>query len=91
MARLADYMRPTQDNYARKAVAWLPTLKIAGLDMPVVQVIDEATGERIYSIRLKDGETTFRPKVFEEGMYSVKVFDPDAKKEKTLTGSEIGR
>lgn len=77
-----------RDNYGRKAAAWLPALSIRGLDMPVVQVVNEATGERIYSIRLKKGETTFRPKVFEDGTYTVKVFDPDAGKEKTLAGLE---
>jgi len=52
-------------------VAWLPTIKIAGLEDPVVQVIDEADGQPVYTIRIKGSE--FRPKVFREGIYTIRV------------------
>lgn len=59
------------DNYGRKAVAHLPTLKITGAKNPVVKVIDESNGEWIYALRIK-GET-FQPKVFKKGTYTIEV------------------
>jgi len=43
----------------------------------VVQVIDEADGEVVYTIRIKGN--AFRPKVFREGRYTVKVGDQEGK------------
>ena len=64
-------------NYGRKAVVYLPTLKVGGMQDPVVQVIDEADGEVVYTVRIKGRE--FRPKVFREGKYTVKVGDQEGK------------
>ena len=71
------------DNYGRKASAWLPELTVSGLDDPVVQVIDEAGGEIVYTLRIRGG--TFRPKVFKEGFYRLKVGEPGTEKMKVLT------
>ena len=65
------------DNYGRKAVAYLPTLKISGMEDPVVQVIEESSGEIVYTLRINGQE--FRPKVFREGTYTVKVGEPGTK------------
>ncbi len=63
------------DNYGRAAGAWLPTLEVKnGID-PVVQVVDEADGEIVYTVRIKG--TSFRPKVFREGTYTVRVGEGD--------------
>ena len=63
-------------NYGRKAAAHLPEIIIAGLDKPVVIIINEKTNEIIYSIRLN--QNTFRPKVFDASIsYIVKVGEPD--------------
>ncbi|MCK4750703.1 MAG: hypothetical protein KAT15_26780, partial [Bacteroidales bacterium] len=63
------------DNYGRKAVAYLPTLIINGLqDPPVIRVIEEASGEIVYSVRSKTN--LFRPKVFKHGLYSVWIGEP---------------
>ncbi len=70
------------DNYGRKAVAYLPTLKIIGLTDPVVQIIEEASGEIVYTLRIKGD--TFDPKVFAEGSYTVKIGEPDEGKLRTL-------
>lgn len=70
------------DNYGRKAVAWLPTLNIKGQTNPVVQVIEEASNEVVYTLRI-DG-TSFKPKVFKEGAYTIKV--GEGTKAKTLKG-----
>ena len=51
-----------EDNYGKKAAAFLPELNILGIDFPVVQVIDEATKEILYTLRLKSAR--FIPKVF---------------------------
>ena len=71
-----------QDNYGRKAVAYLPTVKVNGMTDPIVQVIDEANGEIVYTIRIKG--TSLRPKVFEAGTYTIRVGEQDTGKIKTL-------
>lgn len=60
-----------EDNYGRRAAAWLPKLNISGADDPVVRVIDEASGEVVYTLRING--RFFRPKVFHTGMYTIKV------------------
>ncbi|MEM7202659.1 MAG: hypothetical protein AAF628_20490 [Planctomycetota bacterium] len=64
------------DNYARKAVAHLPTLVVEGDPAPVVEIVDEQTGELVYALRLPG--TRFRPKVFRRGTYTVRVGEGDA-------------
>jgi len=73
-----------QDNYAREAVAYLPILKVSGMTDPVVQVIDEAGGEILYTLRING--KSFRPKVFKQGTYTVKVGELGTEKTKTLKG-----
>ncbi|MEC9112462.1 MAG: alkaline phosphatase D family protein [Verrucomicrobiota bacterium] len=57
------------DNYGRKAVAHLPTLKINKPNQ-VVQLINERNNETVYTIRVKG--SSFKPKVFENGTYTIK-------------------
>ncbi len=64
-----------EDNYGRKAVASLPTLEISGMADPLVQVIDESDGELVHALRVKGAR--YRPKVFREGTYTVKVGEGD--------------
>lgn len=71
-----------ENNYARKAAAFLPELKVSGLNNPVVQVTNEKNNEIEYSIRIKGNN--WIPKVFEKGSYTVKVGDPDFNKWKTI-------
>jgi len=73
-----------EENYGRKPVAFLPTLEVSGLIDPVIQVIGEATGEIVYTLRIKG--TSFRPKVFKEGKYTVKVGEPGTEKMRVLNG-----
>jgi hypothetical protein len=73
-----------EDNYGRKAAAYLPTIAVRGMRNPVVQVIDESNDEIIYTLRING--TSFRPKVFKEGTYTVKVGEPGTDKMKTLEG-----
>jgi len=58
------------DNYGRKPVAFLPTLKINKADQ-VIQIIDEDTNEIVYTLRIKGNE--FNPKVFKKGEYTIHV------------------
>jgi len=71
-----------EDNYSRKPAAYLPTLKIAGESNPVVQIVDESNNEIVYTLRINGN--TFRPKVFKEGKYTVKV--SRGEKVKTIKG-----
>ncbi len=73
----------TQDeNYGRKATAYLPTLEVSGQENPVVQVIEEATGEIVYTLRIKG--QGYRPKVFAEGAYTIHVGEGQSRQ--TLAG-----
>lgn len=58
------------DNYGRKAVAYLPKLEVNQPNQ-VVQVMEEKTGEVVYTLRIKG--KNFRPKVFAKGKYSIQV------------------
>ena len=60
-----------EDNYGRKAFGYLPTLDIIGQEDAVVQVVHEAGGEIVYTLRINGN--TFTPKVFEAGSYTVYV------------------
>lgn len=58
----------------------LETIETPGLTDPVVQVIDQSNGEIIYTLRIKG--SSFTPRVFKDGLYTVKVSDPDTGYEK---------
>jgi len=73
-----------QDNYARKAVGYLPDIQVDGMTNPVVQVTDESNGEIVYTIRING--TSYRPKVFKKGTYTVKVGQQAGDKIRTLSG-----
>ncbi len=69
-------------NYGRKPAAHLPTLKVAGVKNPVVQIFDEAKNEILYTLRLAG--QSFRAPVFAPGLYSIRVSEPETGKMKTL-------
>ena len=73
-----------QDNYARQPVAYLPTIEVTGITNPVVQVIDESNDEIVYTLRIND--TSFRPKIFKTGKYTVKVGQQGTRRWRTLRG-----
>ena len=72
------------NNYARKAVAYLPTIEVRGMTNPVVQVIDESNGEIVYTLRVNG--TSFKPKVFKIEEYTVKIGQQGTDQMRTLTG-----
>jgi hypothetical protein len=59
------------DNDGRKPVAWLPELVFAGAANPVVQVIEERTGDILYTARVSGDR--FQPVVYAPGKYTVRV------------------
>ena len=66
------------DNYGRKPVAWLPEVEAPpGITAPVVQVVDERSGEVVYTLRARTKH--FRPWVFAEGSYTVRIGEPPAR------------
>lgn len=70
------------DNYARQPAGHLPPLKIAGVAQPLIEVIDQTSGEMIYALRVPTPE--FRPHVFGPGKHIVKVSDPETGKSTEL-------
>ncbi|MFP3897179.1 MAG: alkaline phosphatase D family protein [Anaerolineales bacterium] len=65
-----------EDNYGREPLAHLPTLEVTGTTDPVVQIIEEDSGEIVYTLRIKG--TSYRPKVFAEGTYTIRVSDGES-------------
>ena len=53
----------------------LPTVSAPGLGDPIVEVVNESSGERVYTFRIQ-GES-IEPPVPGPGTYAVRVFDPD--------------
>ncbi|MEN8157399.1 MAG: hypothetical protein ABFS10_10640 [Bacteroidota bacterium] len=76
-----------EDNYGRKAVAWLPEVRVKGLEDPVIQVEDESTGEIVYTLRI-NGDS-YVPKVFSEGAFTLRIGDGGSWK-RVFTGIPAG-
>jgi hypothetical protein len=53
---------------------------------PVVQVVDQANGEIVYTLRISG--RSFRPKVFNSGRYTIKVGELDTEKVKIFENVE---
>jgi hypothetical protein len=69
------------DNYGREAIAWLPTLVIDGPANPVVQIVDEYSGDVVYTVRINGRR--FTPKVFREGAYTIRIGEGPTRVERT--------
>ena len=74
------------ENYGRKASGYLPTITVKGMSDPVVQIMDEANKDVVYTLRIKGN--SFRPKVFRDGKYTVKVGEPGTDQLRVLRGIE---
>lgn len=73
-------------NYGRKPAAHLPVLQIRGAQDPVVEVLEETSGELVYALRIRGDK--FQPHVFATGKYTVRVSDPDRSAAVTLKALE---
>jgi hypothetical protein len=59
----------------KKAAYMLPTIRVDRLDNPpVIQVIDEGSGEIIYTVRAKS--EIYTPKVYRQGLYTIRIGEP---------------
>jgi hypothetical protein len=74
-----------EDNDGRKAAGWLSELVFKDGANPVVQVIEESTGDILYTARAQGGR--FQPRVYAPGLYTVKI-GLDKPGSQTLTGLE---
>ncbi len=79
-----------EDNDGREVAGHLPELGFENAADPVVQVIEEASGEVLYTIRIQGDR--FRPHVYGPGRYSVKAGPnkPDAWSKQHLEAVEPG-
>jgi hypothetical protein len=74
-----------KENYARAASLWLPPLTFEGLEhRPVVQVVNEITGEILYTLRIPS--FSYQPQVFEPGTYTLLAGEPGTSDMKILQG-----
>jgi len=60
-----------EENDGREVQGYLPELIFDNVTNPVVQVVNEASGEILYTQRIQGDR--FRPRVFEPGKYTVKA------------------
>jgi hypothetical protein len=74
-----------KEGIDREVVAYLPTIEVSGTVDPVVQVIDESSGEIVYNLQI-DG-TSVRPGVYRQGTYTLKINSQDGWK-KVFKGIE---
>jgi hypothetical protein len=72
------------DNYGRKALSYLPTITVEGVENPVIEIRDEKTEELVYCVRILGKE--FKPKVFKNSSYKIILKDTDTDIEKVLNG-----
>ena len=77
------------DNYDREAFGFLPVLKVSGMSDPVVEIIAQVDGEKVYTVRIKG--TSFHAKVFADGLYTVKVGEPGTEKMRVFEDVEVSR
>ena len=75
-------------THARNAAAHLPTLRVSGITNPVVQIVDEESGEIVYTLRIAG--PSWRPHVFAPGTYTIRVTDPDTGRERVMKGVVAG-
>ncbi len=75
-------------RYGGRPALYLPDLRISGQADPVVQVIDENSGEILYTTRAKDG--FHRSGVARAGRFTIRVGEPGSGEMRALTGLEPG-
>jgi hypothetical protein len=59
------------ENDGREVVGWLPELLFPEGVNPVVQVVEEGTGEVLYTVRAANSR--FQPRVYTQGKHTIKV------------------
>jgi alkaline phosphatase D len=74
------------DNYGKEPLGYLPTLEF-DVAKPVLEVYDENNGELVYALRIQG--RVFKPKVFADGKYTVKVHHGNGDRPMVLEGLKI--
>jgi 3',5'-cyclic AMP phosphodiesterase CpdA len=74
-----------ESNDGRKVAGWLPELVFENGANPVVQVIEDSTGDVLYTVRSQGGR--FHPRVYSTGKHTIK-FGPDKPDSQTLADLE---
>ncbi len=74
-----------EKNDGREVLGWLPELVFEDGANPVVQVIEDATGDILYTIRAQGGR--FHPRVYSNGKHTVKL-GPDKPDAQTIDALE---
>jgi hypothetical protein len=77
------------DGYGGKQTGWLPELLVTGMDDPVFQVVDEATGEIVYTLRLEGNR--FSAPAYSPGPFRVGVGEPGTTRWVELAGLVPGQ
>ncbi len=67
-----------EENYGRRALGYLPEIKVEGAKMPLLQIYNEKSGELEYAIRLKSG--SYKPKVFSNDSFMINLTDSSSGK-----------
>ncbi len=80
---------PIDPSQTRKPIGYLPPVQVTGVLRPVVQLIDEGTGQTIQLIRL-EGQA-YLPRVYTNSSYTIHIAAPEQGKVQTLTGQTITR
>ncbi|WP_193214375.1 hypothetical protein [Luteolibacter marinus] len=62
---------PMAGNDGRKVAGYLPEFTFDGLDNPVVQVIEESSGEILYTVRIQGNR--FQPQVYSAGSHTLRA------------------
>ncbi|NVJ47032.1 MAG: alkaline phosphatase D family protein [Cytophagia bacterium] len=71
-----------EDNFSKKAIAWLPTIEVVNAQDVVLHIHDESES-LVYALRIKGNK--HQPKVFAEGKYRIRISDPELGLEQILT------
>lgn len=74
-----------ENNDGRKVLGWLPELVFENGVNPVVQVIEDATGDILYTVRAQGAR--FHPRVYSTGKHTIKI-GPDKPDAQTLAALE---
>lgn len=79
---------PMEANDGRSVVGHLPLMEFKGVERPVIQVVNEATKEIVYTMRAKSSSVELP--VYEAGKYTV-TFGHDTPGETKIPGVELER
>lgn len=72
------------DNFTRTARYTLPVVDVTGISDPVISVAKASDGEILYAVRIQG--TSFAPRVFQMGEYTLTIGEPGTDKMKTFSG-----